>query len=148
MQGLLFKTPEFAFLDYKLFEDIPLPDFQDIPSGYDMAERLVAAAPVLAKLAPDDTLFQWLLRRINHVSSGRLTLDSEYGDEGSYPLSILVTRGATPVAVLDFEGNNYGIDCFARCSDQDDCDDAVAAFIDSCAANPKQTRKVPILGDD
>jgi len=148
MHGLLFKTPEFAFLDYKLFEELALPDFQDMPDGYDLAERLVSAAPVLAKLAPEDTLFQWLLRRINHLSSGRLTLDTDHGDEGHYPLSILVTRGASPVAVLNFEGNNYGIECFARSADTDDSNDAVAAFIDACADNPKQTRKLPILGDD
>jgi len=148
MHGLLFKTPEFAFLDYKLFEELRLPDFHDIPDGYDMAERLVAAAPVLTKLASDDTLFQWLLRRINHLSSGRLTLDSEHGDEGYYPLSILVTRGTTPVAVLNFEGSNYGIECFTRSAEADDSNDAVAAFIDACTDNPKLTRKLPILGDD
>ena len=148
MHGLLFKTPEFAFLDYKLFEELPLPDFDDNPSGYDIADRLVASASALAQLPPDDTLFQWLLRRINYLSSGRLTLDEEYGDEGHYPLSILVTRGATPVAILEFDGSNYGIECFARYASVDDCNDAVTAFIFTCTAEPKQTRKIQFLGSD
>jgi hypothetical protein len=148
MTGLLFKTSEYTFLDHKLFEDLPLPGFEDIPNGYDIEERLVAAAPVLAKLPPDDTLFEWLLRRINHLSSGRLTLDDDHGDEGYFPLSILVTRGANPIAVLDFEGDNYGIECYVRATDTDGSNDAVAAFVAACAANPKQTRKVSLLGDD
>lgn len=147
MQGLLFKIRNFAFLDYKLFEDLPLPDFCAVGEGYDIAARLVTAAPALARLPKDGTLFQWLLRRINHLSAGRLTLDSEHGDEGYYPLSILTTRGAVPVAVLDFQGDNYGIDCFVRGEDQDECDSVVSAFVEVCAANPKQTRNIPILSD-
>jgi hypothetical protein len=141
MHGLLFKTPEFAFLDYKLFEELPLPEFKDIPDGYEIDERLVAAAPTLAKLPVDETLFRWLLRRINHLSAGRLTLDSEYGDEGCYPLSILATRGVTPVAVLDFEGSDYAVRCFARGVDHDECDEAVTAFIAACAGEPRRGRR-------
>lgn len=148
MHGLLFKTPDYAFLDYKLFEDLPLPDFEDNPDGYDLAGRLVTAAPNLAKLPPDETLFRWLLRRINYLSDGRLTLDSEYGDEGYYPLSILVTRGPTPVAVLEFEGSDYDILCFARSADRVKCDAAVEVLIATCSTNPNLTRQLSMLDED
>lgn len=148
MHGLLFKTPEHAFLDFKLFEDLPLADFHEIDHGYDIAAQLTAAAPALSKVPKGDTLFNWLLRRINHLSDGRLTLDGEYGDEGSYPLSILVTRGTTPVAILDFEGDDYGIRCFPRGQDAEEYDAAVSAFVEASAANPKETRNIPMLGGD
>lgn len=148
MHGLLFKTPDYVFLDFKLFEDLPLADFGEVGEGYDVAARLTAVAPTLSELPKDDTLFNWLLRRINHLSDGRLTLDSEYGDEGSFPLSILATRGTTPVAILDFEGDDYGIRCFPRGTDAEECDAAVSEFVEACAANPKQTREIPILGDE
>ena len=114
VQGLLFKAGNFVFLDHRLFEDMMLPDFEDRPDGWDIAARLIAKEPALAKLPKDTTLFDWLLRRINHLSSGRLTLGSEHGDEGYYPITILVTEGPKPVAVLDFKGDNYGIDCGTR----------------------------------
>jgi hypothetical protein len=150
MHGLLFKTQQLAFLDYKLFEDLPLSNFEEIGESFDIAAGLVAVAPVLAAHlnGADGPLFHWMLRRINHLSDGRLTLDSEHGDEGYYPLSILVTRGAKPVAVLEFDGNNYGICCFTRGEDADERNSAIGAFLEACAANPKLTRAIPILDDD
>jgi len=142
VQGLLFKTGDFAFLDYRLFEDLTLPKFEDCPDGSDIAARLIAKEPALAELPKDATVFDWLLRRINYLSSGRLTLDPEDGDEGYYPLTILVTEGPRPVAVLEFEGNDYGISCYARGETAAVCNELVSVFVDACAAEFKQTRRL------
>ncbi len=145
LHGLLFRSDNHAFLDYKLFEDLALPDFEECPEGWDVAARLIAREPALAKLPKATTLFEWLLRRLNHLSSGRLILDSDEGDEGYYPLTILVTKGPNPIAMLDFEGNDYGVNCFARGETAAACEEAVSIFVDVCASDPKKTRNVDLL---
>ena len=144
VQGLLFKIGDFVFLDHRLFEGLTLPEFEDCPDGWDIAARPISKEPALTKLPKETTLFDWLLRRLNYLSSGRLTLDPEHGDEGYYPLTMLVTEGPKPVAVLDFEGDNYGVNCFARGEAAATCDKVVSVFVDACASDLKQTRKLDL----
>jgi hypothetical protein len=148
MQALLFKTSDYAFLDFRLFEDLPLEGFQEFGSGQDIAERLVALEPALDEPPRDLPLFRWFLMRLNHLSSGRLTLDAEHGDEGYFPLTILVTKAAKPVAALDFESSDYGIHCFTRGTSAEACEASIAELLQACTASYRGIRNLAVTDED
>ena len=126
MNGRLWSSGELTFLDFHEFEDLALDALGTDIHFFNLAERFTARG---IPRTHDGSPFAWMLGRIAHLSNGGYDVDPAGGDEGHYDIAILAVRGTEPIALIEFEGDDYGLDAGGKAVDEATFEQVITTFI-------------------